>query len=185
VGTVPVSPAWSVTNDITAASLQSMTDAINWDYTTKPVGFFVQQAAQTGWVTATHTAVTFGASSEVIDRDGQHSTASNTSRVVIGGTLGFYRVSGLYAAAANAAASLLRASIALNGSRISGSMGSMAPSSSGSLLAVPTASVIVRATVSTDYVELYGQMSAGSGTLGTAVSGADFASSLLVEWIGS
>ncbi len=183
MGVVPTLPAWSVGEDITAADLQLMVDAQSWDFATRPVAFMVQTVAQTGWTSATFTAVTF--TTEAIDRDGQHSTTVNTSRVTIGGTLGWYRVSGLYAAAANGVATLVRTAIGFNGTNVNGSYSAQSPSSAAVVLGVPTGTVLVQATAATDYVELLGAMTAASGTIGTAVAGSGSASSLLVEWIGS
>ena len=183
MGTVPVVPTWSVGEDITAADLQAMSDAIAWDFATRPFAFMAQTVAQTGWTSGTFTAVTF--TTEVVDRDGQHSTTLNTSRVTIGGTLGWYRVTGLYAAAANSAATLVRASIALNGTAVNGSYAAQSPASGAVVLGVPAGTVYVQATAATDYVELLGAMTAASGTIGTAVAGSGSASSLAVEWIGS
>ena len=132
---------------------------------------------------ATFTSVTFGASSEVIDRDTQHSTASNTSRVVIGDTLGWYKVSGLYVTASNSATTLVRCGITFNGTIINGSCASVSPNATSSVQALATATVLVEATSSTDYVELQGLMTAGSGTIGTAV-GAQISPSLTVEYVG-
>lgn len=183
MGTVPVLPSWAVNEDITAADLQAMCDAVEWDFETRPIAFLAQTVAQTGWTSGTFTAVTFSA--EVVDRDGQHSTSTNTSRVTIGGTLGWYRVSGLYVPAGNSAATLVRANIGLNGTAVAGSFSSQSPASNSNTLGVPTGTVLVQATASTDYVQLFGSETAASGTLGTAVGGSGSASSLCVEWIGS
>lgn len=183
MGTVPVLPSWAVNEDITAADLQAMSDAVTWDFATRPVAFMAQAVAQTGWTTGIFTPVTF--TTEVIDRDAQHSTSVNTSRVTIGTTLGWYRVSGVYVPAGNSAATLVRANLALNGTAIGGSYASMSPASTSSTLGVTTGPVVVQATLSTDYVELNGAVSAASGTLGTSVGGNGAVSALLVEWIGS
>ena len=183
MGTVPVAPTWSTNVKITAANLQSMSDGINWDFATRPIGFFVQQTAQTGWTSGTLTAITFGASSEVIDRDGQHSTASNTSRVVIGNTLGWYRVSGTYVAAVNANVTRLQARIELNGAAVDGSFAGVGISGNFTH-AITTGTALVQSTLATDYVEITAAETVSSGTpIGTAVStGAH--STLLVEWLG-
>ena len=156
-------------------------EALFWT-TNRPIGQAVQTSAQTGWTSATFTSITF--STEDIDRDGQHSTSSNTSRFVIGTTLGWYRVSGNYCSAGNAVATLLRAQIALNGTAVNGSPNSMNPGASSAIFCVPTFAVFVQATAAADYVEVQGWMTAASGTIGTAVSSA-FTSALNVEWLGS
>ena len=156
-------------------------EALFWT-TNRPLGQSVQTVAQTGWTTATFTSITF--TTEDIDRDGQHSTSSNTSRYVIGTTLGWYRVSGVYCAAGNAAATLLRARIALNGTAVQGSPNSINPGGTSGILCVSTFAVFVQATASADFVEVQGYMAAPSGTIGTATSG-EFVSALNVEWLGS
>jgi hypothetical protein len=189
MATIPSQETKAVNDKVTAAWANSdVRDSVDFILSNKPLGFFVQQAAQTGWTTATFTAVTFGASSEVIDRDTQHSTASNTSRVVIGDTLGWYRVNGVYVAAANSACTLVRACIAYSSAggaatEVNGSATSMSPASTGSTLALPTGSVLIEATNALDYIQLDGWMTAGSGTLGTAV-GSIISSSLTVEYVG-
>jgi hypothetical protein len=184
MATIPSQETKAVNDKVTAAWANSdVRDAVDFILSTKPLGFFVQQTAQTGWTSATFTSVTFGASSEVIDRDTQHSTASNTSRVVIGDTLGWYRVNGLYVSASNSATTLVRCGIAFNGTMINGSCASVSPNATSSVQALATAAVFVEATSSTDYVELQGLMTAGSGTIGTAV-GAQISPSLTVEYIG-
>ena len=183
MGTVPVLPGWSVGEDITAADLQAMSDAITWDFATRPVFFATQAVAQSAWTSGAFTPITF--TTEVIDRDGQHSTTLQTSRVVIGGTLGWYRVSGVYVPAGNTAATLVRSNLALNGVAINGSYAAHQPTTSGNTLGIPTPVVIVQATTATDYVEINGAVTAASGTLGTAVGGSGATSALLVEWIGS
>jgi hypothetical protein len=193
VVSVPTVPTRATGDDFPAADWGSYVKG-TYDFlaTTRQIAHLVQQTAQTGWTTATFTAITFGASSEVADRDGQHSTSSNTSRIVIGGTLGLYAVIGTYGAAGNNVATLLRAAIAFNGTRLAQGMSTVGPlgvsatgtAASGSALSVTTPLCIVASTVSTDYVEIQGYVSAASGTLGTSVS-TDFASSLTAIWLGN
>jgi hypothetical protein len=182
MATIPSVTAWTAAQKITATKLNAIHDYLDFTMTDKPLLHVVQGTAQTGWTTATFNAVTFTAA-DILDRDAQHSTSSNTSRVVIGTTLGWYKVTGTYGAAANSAATLLRASLGLNGTRIGGGMSTMSPASSASALSVTTPTLLVQSTASGDYVELFGYVVAGSGTLGTSVS-SDFASSLTVEYVG-
>ena len=183
MGTVPVAPTWSTNVKITAANLQSMSDGINWDFATRPICFLVQQSAQTGWTSGTLTAIQFGGAPEVIDRDGQHDPTTNNTRVIIGKTLGWYRVSGTYVAAVNANITRLQARIELNGAAVDGSFTGVGISGNFTH-GIPTGTVIVQATTSTDYVEITAAETVSSGTpIGTAVStGAH--STLLVEWLG-
>ena len=141
-----------------------------------------QNSAQTGWTDSAFTAVTFD--TEVVDNDAQHSTSSNTSRVIIGTTLGWYLVSGTYASASNTNGNNRRAAIYLNGAVINGTQVVVASNASG-LATVQTPWFLVQSTASGDYVELMGYMSTGSsGTIGTAVS-ASYRSSLTVVYLGS
>lgn len=141
----------------------------------------VQQTPQTGWTSGTATAVTFGSGSTILDTDGIHSESSNTTRVVIGGKLGWWRVTGVYVPATSASSTtLMRAAIGKNGSLISGSFGGLATSFTTTIHGQPAATVEVQATVSTDYVELYGTQTS-AGTVGTTVN--TFAAcSLLAVW---
>lgn len=171
---------WSSAKKITGTLLQSMTDAAMWLITSKPLFQSVQAVAQTGWTTATYTALTW--TTEVADTDSQHSTSSNTSRVVIGNTLGWYRCRGSVCFAVNGAATVFRGAIALNGSVVEGSMTSIPVSSpTGGAHSIPV-EFEVQATASGDYVELMGYVAAASGTLGTNVS-SGAKSSFTVEWI--
>lgn len=183
MATIPSVAAKTTGDNIDSTYLASVKSFLDFTMSDKPLGFFVQQTSQTGWTTATFTSVTFGTSSEVIDRDTQHSTSSNTSRVVIGDTLGWYKVSGVYVPQTNTATTLVRACIALNGTEINGSATSMSPASTSSALSLSTGVVLVEATSASDYVELKGWQTAASGTLG-AVAGTIISSSLTVEYVG-
>ena len=183
MATIPSVATLTTGNKIDSTYLASIKSFLDFTMSDKPLGFFVQQASQTGWTSATFTAVTFGASSEVIDRDTQHSTSSNTSRVVIGDTLGWYKVSGVYVPAVNSATTFVRCCIAKNGTEVNGSCSSFNPVSTSSALALPTPTVLVEATSATDYVELLGWQTAASGTIGT-VAGTIISPSLTVEYVG-
>ncbi len=142
-----------------------------------PMCHLVQQSAQTGWTTNTLTLITFGSGSEVIDTHDLHDTGTNTGRIVIGKSLGWWAISGTYAAASNAATSIIRAAMYKNGSVINGSFGGLQVSSSSSFYTVQTPVLLVEATSASDYVELYGHQTAGSGTIGTAINSSMVASS--------
>lgn len=135
-----------------------------------PTCWLVQQVAQTGWTSATATAITFGASSEVIDTDVLHDTASNTSRIVIGKKLGWWEISGVYCAPNSTAITALRTIIYKNGSAVVGSFGGTWNNASGAFLSAHTPTIYLEATVVTDYVELMGYQTAASGTIGTGVN---------------
>lgn len=148
----------------------------------------VQQSgqAQTGWTSATPTAITFGAGSTVVDSDSIHSESSNTSRLVIGLRLGWWQIDGLYCPATNAAQTTARTIIYKNGTAILGSFGGYGPqpASSPPFISLNTKpALLVQATAITDYVELYGYMTAASGTIGTAVSSPYVASSITAKWV--
>lgn len=186
MATVPSQATAAVGGKIPAATWNDdVRDAVNFFTANRPLTYLTQAVAQTGWVSAAVNDVTF--STEVLDRDGQHSTASNTHRVVIGNTLGWYRVSGSVVFAANTAITFLRVSLSLNGTVIDGSWASLGVVSgtlSASSTALSTNSVLVQATAASDWVSLQAAVTAASGTLGTAVSGGAKCS-LTVEWMGS
>ncbi len=183
MATIPTAPTWLVGEDITDVDLQALSDYCRFVMETKPITVLVAQVDQTGWSSATYTAVEFGAGSEVLDTDTQHSTSSNTSRVTIGDTLGYYRLTGVVTFNGLTTTTLVRAGFALNGSMIAGSISSMAPLSSSSALSVVAHSTIVEATSSSDYVELMGWQTASGTPRGPIVSGGNFASSFTVEYI--
>lgn len=163
-------------------SVQNLaTDLDNATFAKPPCCWLVQQSAQTGWTTATPTAVTFGASSEVIDTDALHDTGSNTSRIVIGKKLGWWEVGGVYCTPGNSNTVAVRAYLYFNGSPITGGVGGFNPATGTTIQAVVTPTILVQATSVTDYVELYGWQTAGAGTLGTAISG-PVAPSFLATW---
>lgn len=117
----------------------------------------------------TFTALTFD--TEVIDTDSQHSISTNTSRVVIGTTLGWYRCSGGVVFAGAAAASRYGAEVALNGVAVNGSQQFIASSGTATPLSAILIPTFVQATLSTDYVEMLVLQNAGVA-MNTTVSGA-------------
>jgi hypothetical protein len=179
MATLPTTP--------TAATVGSKVTATNWNNQVqlpeeffrlnRPV-FLGYQTVTQSLTTATTTVITLD--TELIDRDNQHSTTTNTDRVVIGGTLGWYRVTGQVAYAGNATGDR-RAQILKNGAS-AGTGYSIIPASTTNLITVQI-TTIVQATANTDYVSLAGYQSSG-GALSTLNSGG-CNSYLLVEWIGS
>ena len=115
---------------------------------------------------------------ERIDRDNQHNTATNTDRVVIGNTLGWYRVTATVSWAANATG-VRNIFIGLNGATVTGAY--MHGSATGAVQ-VQQVTTIVQATASTDFVTAGVFQSAGVA-LSTNITTST--SSILVEWIGS
>ena len=165
MATVPTALSASIGNDLGASSFNTgVRDFLNFLLKNAAYTWLVQASAQTGWTASTFTSITF--TTETADNDGQHSTSSNTSRVVIGNTLGWYLVIGTYASASDASGVTRRAQVALNGTVVSGSTG-ITPAAG---FATATAWCLVQATSSGDYVELQGWTDATT-TRGTAVSG--------------
>jgi hypothetical protein len=154
-------------------------DGTRWvtSMTNVPAVQLVQTVAQTGWASGTFNSITF-TGADTLDRWDQHNPASNSSRIVLGSVPGWYLVGGLYCPAANSAATLFRACIALNGVRVAGTYVAV-PGLGGSLLpGVPASPMLIQITNPGDYVELHGLVTAASGTLGTSVNGTDGASAL-------
>lgn len=150
-----------------------------------PVCQLVQQAgaSQSGWTSATPTAVTFGAGSEAVDTHNAHDVSTNNSRITIGVKLGWWLVEGVYVPANQNNTTLIRAILAKNGTSIPGSFtGLPFPTAPGTaLIGITTRSILIEATSASDYVELQGYQTAASGTIGTAVS-SYATSSLTATW---
>lgn len=134
----------------------------------KPVCQLTANAA-TSLVNGVWTAVNFD--TEVIDTDSQHSTVSNTSRVVIGTTLGWYRCSGVVTFSGSATGSRYGAKLALNGTDVNGAQNLFANYSSSVQQTASLAAIFVQSTLSTDYVELLGFQSSG-GAMNTQITSA-------------
>ena len=182
MATVPSQSTVAV-NDKVSASMwnDDVRDAVNFMTTNRPL-FYAEQTVSQTLTSNIELPITF--TTEAIDRDGQHSTSTNTSRVVIGNTLGWYRVSGCVVYQANANATNFRAIISKNGTRVSGSFAGILNNTTNAVCGVATGTVFVQATLSTDYVELVGLMTAASGTLATSAT-VGALSSLCVEWVGA
>ncbi len=147
---------------------------------TKPVAQLTPSAVQSilnnAW-----TAITFD--TEALDTDNQHSTVTNTSRVVIGTTLGWYRISGSVAWTGSATGARYGAKITLNGADVTGSQAFFANSAASVNQHSVAPPVFVQATASGDYVELNGYQISGAA-MNTIVTGA-LRSLLVVEYVGT
>ena len=173
----------------TAATVGSKITASNWNSQVQlPEEFFrvnrpicvVYQTTVQSITANTTTPVLFD--SETLDRDvpGQHSTSTNTDRIVIGTTLGWYRVTGTVAYAGLAGGSR-RAFIALNGSTLANGSGYSIVNNPDATTGISVSTTaLVQATNATDYVQLDAYSSATVNTLVTT-----FKSNLTAEWIGS
>ena len=179
MATLPTTP--------TAATVGSKITASNWNNQVQlPEEFFrlnrpicvAYQTVAQSVPAATNTPITFD--SESLDRDNQHSTTTNTDRIVIGNTLGWYKVTASAAYSANGTGER-RIFITKNGSVVP-------LNGSGYATTQPLASVTttagttayVQATVNTDYVQVCAYSSVA---LNTAVG--NLACNVIVEWIGS
>lgn len=181
MATVPTPASATVNKKVTAAAFNAgVRDPLTFLLSGKPVAHVTQDAAQSAFAASTWTSITFP--SEVVDLDSQHSTSSNTSRVLIGNTLGYYLVCGVVCWATNNTGNSRRSRIALNGSPVLGSFGK-AYVGDGAVVTSVTPMVVVQSTVSTDYVELQGYHDAGS-SIGT-VSTSEARSSLTVVYLGA
>ena len=181
VATLPSTP--------TAATVGSKITASNWNTQVQlPEEFFrvnrpicvVYQTSAQSIAMATATPVLFD--SETLDRDvpGQHSTSTNTDRIVIGTTLGWYRVTGTVSYAGVVGGSR-RAFITLNGAALANGSGySIIRDADGSTAITVSTTALVQATNATDYVQLNAYSSAAINTYV-----ATFKSNLTAEWIGS
>jgi hypothetical protein len=147
----------------------------------KPVCRLVQTVSS-NFTTGTWTAVPMD--TEIIDTDSQHSTVSNTSRVIIGNTLGWYRVSGVVYMNVTVAGKRTASGVAFNGAGLPLDGTPCIVYSDGVSLQGPASAVgYVQATLSTDYVELYGWQESGGTVASTVVS--PYRSSLVVEYLGT
>lgn len=135
--------------------------------TLAPIVRLIQQAGGTqSLVTATQTALTFGAGSEDIDTDNFHDTASNTSRITPT-VAGYYELSSVYASSSHAGT--MAVTIAKNGTRVAS--GSQESTTTSNFRAVVTGPVYQTANGSTDFFETFAIQSSG-GPISTLSSGA-------------
>jgi hypothetical protein len=110
---------------------------------------------------ATSTFTSIPLASETVDTDGQHDLVTNNSRIVIGKTLGLYRVQASVSWNANATGSR-RCYVFLNGTTlVEGSYVSAANAGAGDPVDVVGPVVYVRSTAVTDYVEIQAWQNSG------------------------
>lgn len=179
MATKPVPTQWAAGSKLNAPQLNAGDyDVWNFIDRLKPLCVITQTVAQTGIAATTFVPVLFD--SEIIDTDNQHSTTSNTSRVVIGNTLGWYRCSGAIAYATTGGARKGVELLQNGGSAITGSQHFFPPGTSFHSVELPV--TFVQATLSTDYVELAAWSDVAATSL--AVSGA-FRSMFAVEYVGT
>jgi hypothetical protein len=138
----------------------------------------------------TITSVLFGASSEISDTSGWHSTSSNTSRVVP--TLaGVYLCVGRIYWAASLDSGDRRAYIAVNGSQTGNWSRGFPPGTGGSYPGTSGAGVsqdvsaVVTLNGSTDYVELQGYQATGGALNITGAGDQTFSTTFDVIYLGT
>lgn len=153
MATVPVPVTWTTGKKISAALLNTdvRDEALFWT-TNRPFAEGIQNTAQGTLTASTWTDINFDA--ETIDRDGQHSTVTNTPRFVLGNTLGWYLVSAYLPWAGNTTGTGRRARLALNGTEINGTQVIVPPGSGGVSCVIP--GKLIGVGTSTDYVTLQG-----------------------------
>lgn len=179
MATVPTVKTWATGDDLSAAVLNSgVHDPLQFLLNSAPFAALTQNVAQAAFAATTFTDILFD--NEVADTDAQHSTVTNTGRVVIGGTLGYYLVFGTVAFDSDVTGTTRRARLTKNGSGVNGSQFILPPAT---FTSVATVAQVVQSTTGTDYVTLQGYHNATS-PLATAVSG-DYRSCLTVYFIRS
>lgn len=153
---------------------------INWMIGTRPLAQAVQNTAQAAISSGVNTAITFDA--ESIDRDGQHSLVTNTSRITLGNTLGWYLITGQVAWPNTNTTGSRGCFLRLNGAgAVDGSQYSIGAQASTQSALVPP--LLVQATAAADYIELMATQSSGVA-VAPLVSSA-FRSYLTAIWVGS
>jgi hypothetical protein len=153
---------YAVGQRLTATVLQSLADyTIN-----RPIVRLIATATQ-NLTNNTSTAITFGASSTIIDTHSYHSESSNTSRVTPL-IAGYYRAMGVVAHGGSASYTTLQSVIKFNGVDQAGNQ-RQGPNATNSQRGVPAEGVFL-CNGSTDYLELAGLQASG-GTVATVASG--------------
>lgn len=171
MATVPTVKTWAAGDDATAAVLNSgVKNPIQWLLNGFPYADLRQSVTQAVFAASTWTDITF--TTEDADTDAQHSTSSNTARIVIGGTLGYYLVFGTIAWPNDSTGVTRRARIAKNGVAVTGSHGRLPAGE----VSVSTPARIIRSTAAADYITLQGYHDASS-SIAPQVS-SDFTSTL-------
>lgn len=168
---VPAVPDFVAGEKVTSAKMRQLRDVLNFLMSGMPLFDAVQTVAQS-LGDSVWTPITF--STETIDRDSGHSTATNTSRYVAK-TPGWYRVIGT--GSVNITTGRMHVAIAKNGAKV--------PSGTGALgNALGVAASVSEATVwlngSSDYVELWAAQVTGGSAPTSVLS--DFACHLSVQW---
>jgi hypothetical protein len=177
MATIPNIPVALPGNKITAAYWNAnVRDGVNYLMDVKPLTMLTQGVAQSV-PTGVFTGVLFD--TEVVDRDGQHDLSVTTDRIVIGKTLGWYKVSGVVAWVGNVTGTR-RASVYFNGGQVTGSYCINSSNATFNTVVVPP--TLVNAGAVTDYVTL-GVFQDSGAALSTAVSGA-LRCSMVAEWVG-
>lgn len=157
----------------------SVRDIFTFLMSTRQIVYLNQASAQSAVVASTFTDILFD--QEAIDRDGQHSTVTNTNRITIGNTLGWYLVLGIINYPGNNTGNSRRAQIALNNVAVNGTLKITSPLSS-TFMSVMTWG-LVQSTAAADYITLQAWHDATS-SLVPSISGA-YRSTFGAVWLGT
>jgi hypothetical protein len=177
VAIVPAEITFVAGTVLTAAQLNSnLRDAVNF-IITPPMAILRQTAAQTFGTSGTWAALLFD--TEDLDRDGMHSTVTNTSRATAV-TAGYYDCHGISVWAANATGGR-GAALAVNGTRVAG-RGAMIQACATPVTPAALTSASVYLNVG-DFAEIHAVQYSG-GSLNTAI-GSDLAPSFTLRWVST
>jgi hypothetical protein len=170
----PTPYSWSVGDTISATLLNGIRDALLWGQ--NPPNFLGIQSVVQSVASGTWAAVSLDTAS--FDSYSGHSNTTNNSRYVCqAGAAGYYIAAGVVGYA-NSSAGAREAALAVNGSRLSGTAGLIAPSSAdGGVVVSATREVLLSVG---DYIELHTIQDSG-GALNTKVSG-EVASAFWLRW---
>jgi hypothetical protein len=183
LATIPTLYDFTALDNPTAAKLDSIKALGDFLLTLRPLAQLRQQATQ-NLTTGVWTPIIFGASSEDLDRDGGHSTASNTSRYT-GLTPGWYKFSGGVEIAGDTGGHRFAAfgkNGTFPGTLTTGRGFQGAPPAGAGTSAAAAGPVLFQLNGTTDYVELFGMQNSG-GTVATSL--ALGGSWMLVEFVGT
>lgn len=169
---VPTTRLFQAGEQLTGSMLNQTVTSLGNFMLGKPIAFLYQTTAMS--VTTTNTAIKFEA--ETVDRDGGHSTTSNTSRYTAK-TPGYYKVSGVVVYD-NPGAQMVSALVGKNGSIVAG--GETRVLGQSNYQAVSSPAVLVYLNGTTDYVEIYGRVAT---TATNTVYSSPLSSSMTVEWV--
>lgn len=173
---VPTTRLFQAGEQLTGSMLNQTVTSLGNFMLGKPVAFLYQTTAMTSpnGIKTTNTAVLFD--SETVDRDGAHSTSSQTSRYTAK-TPGYYRVSGVIVYD-NPGAQMVSALVGKNGSIVVGGETRVLGQSNYQSVQTPMTLVYMNGT--TDYVEIYGRVAT---TATNTVCSSPLFSSMTVEWV--